>query len=91
MHLLSIKVSLYQTVYTNTVIATVGGGAQTSAKVKPYTGYDQCSYGAHLHIGIATGWYGSDYTAYSTFKARTVDPAKTMGLPKRGVWWYSRY
>lgn len=84
MHLLSINTSLYQTVYTNTVIGTVGGGKGTNS-------WDGCSTGAHLHLGLGTGWYGSDYTTYTQWKSHLIDARTTIGLPKMGVWWYSRY
>ena len=84
MHLLTINVSQNQTVYTNTVVGTVGGGAGTR-------GWETCSTGAHLHLGLGTGWYGSDYTTYSQWKSRLIDARTTIGLPKMGVWWYSRY
>ena len=83
MHLLTINVSLYQTVYTNTVVGTVGGGKGTSA-------WEGCSTGAHLHLGLGTGWYGSDYTTYTQWKSHLIDARTTIGLPKMGVWWYSR-
>ena len=84
MHLLNINVSLYQTVYTNTVVGTVGGGSGTR-------GWETCSTGAHLHLGLGTGWYGSDYTTYTSWKSHLIDARTTIGLPKMGVWWYSRY
>ena len=84
MHLLSINVSLYQTVYTNTAVGTVGGGKGTKA-------WETCSTGAHLHLGLGTGWYGSDYTTYTQWKSHLIDARTTIGLPKMGVWWYSRY
>lgn len=84
MHLLSINVSLYQTVYTNTVVGTVGGGSGTR-------GWETCSTGAHLHLGLGTGWYGSDYTTYTQWKSHLIDARTTIGMPKMGVWWYSRY
>ena len=84
MHLLTINVSLYQTVYTNTVVGTVGGGKGTSS-------WETCSTGAHLHLGLGTGWYGSDYTTYTQWKSHLIDARTTIPLPKYGVWWYSRY
>jgi murein DD-endopeptidase MepM/ murein hydrolase activator NlpD len=83
MHLLAINVSLYQTVYTSTAVGTVGGGKGTS-------GWETCSTGAHLHLGLGTGWYGSDYTTYTQWKAHLIDARTTIGMPTRGVWWYSR-
>lgn len=84
MHLLTINTTLYATVYTNTVIGTVGGGSGTKS-------WETCSTGAHLHLGLGTGWYGSDYTTYTHWKSHLIDARTTIGLPKMGVWWYSRY
>ncbi|MCR4581845.1 MAG: peptidoglycan DD-metalloendopeptidase family protein [Bacilli bacterium] len=84
MHLLTINTTLYATVYTNTVIGTVGGGSRTKS-------WETCSTGAHLHLGLGTGWYGSDYTTYTQWKSHLIDARTTIGLPKMGVWWYSRY
>ena len=83
MHLLTINVSLNQTVYTSSVVGTVGGGAGTR-------GWETCSTGAHLHLGLGTGWYGSDYTTYAQWKSHLIDARTTIGLPSMGVWWYSR-
>ena len=84
MHLLTINVSLNQTVYTNTVVGTVGGGAGTR-------GWETCSTGAHLHLGLGTGWYGSDYTTFTQWKSHLIDARTTIGMPARLVWWYSRF
>lgn len=83
MHLLDIKVKVGDVVTSNTIIGTVGGGAQTKS-------YDKCTTGAHLHLGIATGWYGKDYYGSSDFKARGVNPKTLLNLPNKGVYWYSR-
>ena len=84
MHLLTINVSLNQTVYTNTVVGTVGGGSGTR-------GWENCSTGAHLHLGLGTGWYGSDYTTFTQWKSHLIDARTTIGMPARLVWWYSRF
>lgn len=81
-HLLDIKVSVGDNVTSATVIGTVGGGSKTP--------WDGCSTGPHLHFGIATGWYGKTYSSYSTMISRTIDPQKTLNLPKKGTYWYSR-
>lgn len=52
-HLLKINVKVGQTVTQNTIIGTVGGGS-TSTK---NGGYDSCTTGAHLHFGVAKGYY----------------------------------
>jgi murein DD-endopeptidase MepM/ murein hydrolase activator NlpD len=83
MHLLSINVSVGDVVTSNTVIGTVGGGKSTQS-------YDSCTTGAHLHFILATGWYGKTYVSYSTFLAKTIDPQKTLNLPNKYSYWYSR-
>lgn len=87
LHLLNINVKIGDKVTSNTIIGTVGGGKSTSAK---YGGYDTCTTGAHLHLGIGTGWYGSTYTSYSKWKANLLNAKDVLGLPTKGVWWYSR-
>ena len=49
-HLLTVNVKYGQIVNQNTVIGTVGGGKQTQS-------YDRCTTGAHLHFGVANGYY----------------------------------
>ena len=56
-HLLSINVEVGDIVNQNTIIGTVGGGRQTSSI---YGGYDTCTTGAHLHFGVAEGWYSNE-------------------------------
>lgn len=81
MHLNSINVSLGQKVTSQTVIGTVGGQKGT---------YDSCTTGAHLHFGMGTGWYGSDYTSSSKWKAHSVNPATKVSFPAKGKYFYSR-
>ncbi len=73
MHLLKINVKVGSVVTTNTIIGTVGGGAQTMS-------YDKCSTGAHLHFSVATGFYLKDYSSYSTLVARAIKPPGFPGL-----------
>ena len=83
MHLLSINVKVGDSVNSNTVIGTVGGGAKTQS-------WESCSTGPHLHFMIASGWYGSTYTSYSTFVSNLSDPQKILKLPNKYTYWYSR-
>lgn len=83
LHLLNINVKVGDKVGSNTVIGTVGGGKGTRA-------WERCSTGAHLHLGLGNGWYGSTYTSYSTWKANLLDAKKVMKLPDKGKYWYSR-
>jgi len=63
----SINVRVGDVVSKNTVLATMGStGAST---------------GTHLHLSIATGRRGIDYTTYSTFVSRTVDPKTLINFP----------
>lgn len=52
-HLLKINVKVGQVVTQNTIIGTVGGGSTA----KKNGGYDSCTTGAHLHFGVAKGYY----------------------------------
>lgn len=83
LHLLSINVKVGDSVTANTVIGAVGGGKKTQS-------WESCSTGAHLHFTIAEGWYGSTYTSYSTFLAKTLDPQEILKLPNKYTYWYSR-
>ena len=81
MHLLTINVSLGTKVTVNTVVGTVGGGRGTR-------GWETCSTGAHLHLGLGTGWYGQTYTSYSTWRSNLLSAKDVMKLPNS---WSSRY
>lgn len=83
LHLLTINVKVGTKVSNTTVIGTVGGGKGTKA-------WDSCSTGAHLHLGLGTGWYGNTYMSYSSWVSHLVDPAQALNLPKKKVYWYSR-
>ncbi len=54
-HLLTVNVSVGQVVNQNTIIGTVGGYSTSTS----HGGYDSCTTGAHLHFGVANGWYNS--------------------------------
>lgn len=84
-HLLKVNVKVGDKVSTDSLIGTVGGGKSTQS-------YDKCTTGAHLHFGIAKGFYlggGSEgYSSYSKFTSNSINPP---GFPGKGVWFYSRY
>lgn len=75
-HLSTIKVKEGDVVTANTVIGTVGGTS------KEY--WDSCSTGAHLHFQIGKGTWGSTYSTYTGFNARSVNPRKLVNFPKLG-------
>ena len=52
-HLLSVNVSVGQVVTQSTMIGKVGGYSTG----KQHGGYDSCTTGAHLHFGVAKGYY----------------------------------
>lgn len=87
-HLLKINVKVGDKVTTDTIIGTVGGYSTSDDR----GGYDECTTGAHLHFGIAKGFYlggGSEgYSSYSKFTSNSINPP---GFPGKGVWFYSRY
>lgn len=87
-HLSQVNVTIGQKVTNQTAIGAVGGAGFT---LKKNGGWDTCSTGAHLHLGLATGWYGRDYVSWSAFVSHYIDPRKIVGLPTMGVWFYSRY
>lgn len=80
-HLLRFNVNVGDTVTQNTIIGWVGGGRSTSSA---YGGYDTCTTGAHLHFGVANGWFSG-----SIKKGNVITPP---GFPNReGYRFYSRY
>lgn len=76
LHLLTINVKLGQTVTTDTIIGKSGGGSTASRN----GGYDRCTTGAHLHFGVATGFYLTEYKSYSTYVAKSIKPPGFPGL-----------
>ena len=78
-HLLSINVSMNQTVTNQTVIGS-SGGKSTSVK---YGGYDRCTFGAHLHYSVSK----SNWTSWSHFYTNLMNPP---GFPGKGATFYAR-
>lgn len=81
LHLLSINVSLGQAVTNQTVIGAEGGQKGT---------YDKCTTGTHLHFGMGSGWYGSDYVSSSKWKSNSINPTTKVNFPAKGKYFYSR-
>lgn len=82
-HVKNIKVKVGDYVDQNTVLANVGGGPDT-------WWYDTCTTGAHLHFAIATGLYMKDYSSWSTYSARNINPKSVVNFPGSGVWFSNR-
>lgn len=73
-------------VTTDTVIGYVGGYT-TSKNYFPSTGYDKCSYGAHLHFGIAEG---NQTHSNHYFDINSINPRKIFTFPKIGKGYFYR-
>ena len=45
--------------------------------------YDRCTFGAHLHLTIATGLYGVDYNdwTYQLNRVHSIDPRTVINFP----------
>lgn len=84
-HLLSIYVSVGDTVTSETAIGAVGGGSTARSN----GGYDSCTTGTHLHFAMAEGHYGgtgsNSYSSYSTYLVKCFDAQKYLSLPAKGV------
>ena len=73
-HLLTVNVTEGQSVTRNTVIGTSGGQSTKS--------YDKCTGGAHLHLTVARGLYGVDYTSWSVMNyQKSINPRNVINLP----------
>ena len=91
-HLYQVKVSIGQKVDVNTQIA-VAGGNNKNASWGAYTPWDSCSTGRHIHLSIARGWFFKEYTSYSTFTSKLINPVSVVNFPKGGKlyqWFYDR-
>lgn len=64
-HLLKVNVKVGDVVTQNTIIGTVGGYSTSTT----HGGYDSCTTGAHLHFGVAKGYYSG-----SINKANVITP-----------------
>ncbi|MCI8670782.1 MAG: peptidoglycan DD-metalloendopeptidase family protein [Bacilli bacterium] len=82
-HLLSYTVKAGDVVDQNTVIGYSGG--RTTASYMG--GYDTCSKGAHLHYGVAKGWYK---TSIKYSNSTVLIPPPLMEN-RAGYRWTSRY
>lgn len=90
MHLLSINVAVGDSVNTQTVIGTVGGGSQAKAAAKAAgKSTDSCSTGAHLHYTVSANnhYLRTKSDTYSKYTANLINPP---GFPGLGNWFTSR-
>lgn len=76
-HLRSILVNVGDAVTKDTKIAIMGGDPAVET-------WDRCSTGRHLHFTVAYGLYFSDYTSWSIFISKTVNPRTVVNFPSTG-------
>lgn len=77
-HLASVNVNVGDTVTYKTIIGYSGGSPSIET-------WDKCTTGAHLHFQLATGAYMTDYTSYSAFQARSINPRNVVNIPAMGA------
>ena len=82
-HVKNINVRVGDYVDQNTIVATMGGGSDT-------WWYDKCTTGDHLHFAVATGLYMKEYTYWSTYTARNINPTSVVNFPAPYVWFSNR-
>ena len=82
-HLYQVYVSVGDYVDQNTKIGVTGG-------TRSLTPWDSCSTGRHMHLSIATGLYLKQYSAWSTYTSRLVNPRTMINFPPKGVWFSNR-
>ena len=83
MHLYKTLVKVGDYVDQNTKIAIMGGSPAL-------TPWDECSTGRHLHLSIANGLYLTDYSYWSTYTSKLLNPRTMVNFPKKGVWFSNR-
>ena len=79
MHLYKVKVKVGDYVDQNTKVAVTGG-------YKTLTPWDSCSTGRHLHFSVTRGLYLKDYTSWSTWTSKLINPRTVVNFPNKGVW-----
>ena len=79
MHLYKVKVQVGDYVDQNTKVAVTGG-------YKTLTPWDTCSTGRHLHFSVSRGLYLKDYTSWSTWTSKLINPRTVVNFPNKGVW-----
>ncbi len=79
MHLYKVKVNVGDYVDQNTKVAVTGGA-------RSLTPWDTCTTGRHLHFSISQGLYLKDYTSWSTWTSKLINPRNMVNFPAKGVW-----
>ena len=79
MHLYKVNVKVGDYVDQNTKVAVTGG-------YKTLTPWDSCSTGRHLHFSISRGLYLKDYTSWSTWTSKLINPRTMVNFPGKGTW-----
>ena len=79
MHLYKVNVKVGDYVDQNTKIAVTGGA-------RSLTPWDICTTGRHLHLSISRGLYLKDYTSWSTWTSKLINPRTMINFPRQGVW-----
>ena len=85
-HLYQVKVSVGDYVDQNTQIAVTGG-------TRGLTPWDGCSTGRHLHLSIAKGLFFKEYSSYSKFTSKLINPTSMINFPHngtKGYYWSNR-
>ena len=82
-HLYQVKVKVGDYVDQNKKIAVTGGS-------KSLTPWDSCTTGRHLHLSIANGLYLKDYTSWSKYTSKLINPRNMINYAKLGVWMTNR-
>lgn len=82
-HLYKVLVEIGDYVDQNTKIAIMGGA-------KSLTPWDTCTTGRHLHLSIARGLYMKEYTSWSKYTSKLVNPVSVINFPNKGVWFSNR-
>jgi murein DD-endopeptidase MepM/ murein hydrolase activator NlpD len=83
-HLRTVNVKEGQVVTRDTVIGLMGGDPSREW-------WDKCSTGRHLHFSIASGLYLTDYTSWSTYQSKQMNPRLVINFPSgTRNWFYDR-
>lgn len=83
-HLKTINATVGDNVTKDYVIGTMGGGSDTEY-------YDTCTFGAHLHLTVATGLYGVDYKSWSAMSyTYSINPRSVINYPSTWTYWSDR-